>query len=155
MQYSSEFKKSSSDYFITINSCGDLRATHHSHIRREAGRSDYQLIYICGGHCVVTRGQSVEIVYPGDCILYRPGEPQDYLLTAEAQSHTYWIHFNGSLCGKLLAVLALEEVCIIKTEQSREVEHLLSKIIQHYQLQTPNNGVICSGLLQRIRERLH
>lgn len=150
MQYSSDIKKSESQQFISINNCGELRVNSDSHIRRYAGRNDYQLIYICEGQCVVTLDGTVQIAYPGDCILYRPGEVQDYLLAKKAKPHTYWIHFNGEVCQKLFETLLLQNVHIIKAEQNREVEHLVSRVCQYYNLEVPNRELICSGMMQTI-----
>jgi AraC-like DNA-binding protein len=150
MQYSSDIKKSISGDIITINSCGELRVTWDSHIRRYAGRNDYQLIYIRSGHCVVTVDGVVHIAYPGDCILYRPGQAQDYLLSENAQPHTYWVHFNGDVCRKLFETLGLQTVSIIKAGQNREVEHLVSRICRYHNLKVANHELICSGLMQSI-----
>lgn len=150
MKYSSDIKKSISAQSITINNCGELQLNTDSHIQRYAGRSDYQLIYICEGQCVVTLGGQVCIAYPGDCILYRPGEIQDYLLAKNVRPHTYWIHFDGECCQKLFETLSLEGVYIVKTEQNREIEHLISRICQYYNLEIPNRDLICSGLMQSI-----
>lgn len=150
MQYSSDIKKSESQQFISINNCGELRVNSDLHIRRYAGRNDYQLIYICEGQCVVTLDGTVQIAYPGDCILYRPGEVQDYLLAKKVKPHTYWIHFNGEVCQKLFETLLLQNVHIIKAEQNREVEHLVSRVCQYYNLEVPNRELICSGMMQTI-----
>lgn len=150
MQYSSDIKRSSSDNLISINSSGELRVISGSHIRRYEGRNDYQLIYICEGHCAVTMDDSIQIAYPGDCILYRPGEVQDYLLPKNANSHTYWIHFTGSLCEKLFTSLSLQDVHIVRTEQNREIAHLIARICRYYNLEIPNRELICSGLMQSI-----
>lgn len=150
MQYSSDIKKSESQQFISINNCGELRVNSDSHIRRYAGRNDYQLIYICEGQCVVTLDGTVQIAYPGDCILYRPGEAQDYLLAKKVKPHTYWIHFHGEVCRKLFETLLLQNVHIIKAEQNREVEHLISRVCQYYNLEVPNRELICSGMMQTL-----
>lgn len=150
MRYSSDIKKSISDYLIGINSCGELRVTADSHIRRYAGRNDYQLIYVCEGQCVVTLNGSVQVAYPGDCVLYRPGEVQDYLLSKKANAHTYWIHFNGSICPKVLETLSLEDVHIIRTKENRDIEHMVARVCRYYNLKMPNREIICSGLMQSI-----
>ena len=150
MQYSSDIKKSSSDSIISINNSGELRVTYGSHIRRYEGRQDYQLIYICEGRCVVTLDNAVQIAYPGDCILYRPGEVQDYQLPKNVKCHTYWIHFTGSFCEKLFDSLSLQDVHIVSTEQNREIEHLIARICRYYNLNIPNRELICSGLMQSV-----
>ena len=147
MGYSSDIKKSTSAQILNICSCGELRLNADSHIRRYAGRNDYQLIYVCEGQCVVTLDGSVQIAYPGDCILYRPGEVQDYLLAKKDEPHTYWIHFNGDICRELFETLGLQEIHIVKTE-NREIRHLVSRVCRYYNLEIPNRELICSALLQ-------
>ena len=98
MGYSSDIKKNISENPISINSCGELRIRSDSHVRRYAGRSDYQLIYVCEGSCAVTIDGSVQIAYPDDVILYRPGETQDYLLSQKVQPRLHPLHWQvGSL----------------------------------------------------------
>ncbi len=150
MAYSSDIKKSKSDYLININSCGEMRVDEDSHIRRPAGRNDYQLIYVCEGQCVVTTGGEVRVVYPGECILYRPGEVQDYLLSKRVKPRTYWIHFNGSICEKIFDSLSLNDVLVVNVEQNRDVERLVSRICRYYNLDTPNREIICSGLMYSV-----
>ncbi len=150
MNYSSDIKKSIAEDLITINSCGELRLNSDSHIRRYAGRNDYQLIYICEGNCAVTINGTVHIAYPDDVILYRPGEVQDYLLSKKVQPHTYWVHFNGDVCKKLFETLSLQDVCIIKTGQNRDIRHLISRVCQYYNLKEPNRELLCSGLMQSV-----
>jgi len=150
MNYSSDIKKSPSGQLISINNCGELRMNTDSHIRRYSGRSDYQLIYVCEGQCVVTLEDRVRIAYPGDCILYRPGEKQDYLFPQKTNPRTYWIHFNGEGCQKLFEMLVLQDVCIVKADRNREIVHLMSRVCQYYNLQISHSDLICSGLMQSI-----
>lgn len=150
MGYSSDIKKSISENPISINSCGELRIRSDSHVRRYAGRSDYQLIYICEGSCAVTINGSVQIAYPDDVILYRPGETQDYFLSQKVQPRTYWIHFNGDDCEKLFQTLSLEKAHIIKAGSNREIGHLVGRVCQYYNLKTPNYELLCSTLMQSI-----
>lgn len=150
MQYSSDIKRSISTQLISINSCGELRVDVDSHIRRYDGRSDYQLIYICDGQCVVTLEGSVHIAYPGDCIIYRPGEIQDYLYTKKIRTHTYWIHFTGDVCKKMIEMFSLQNVYIVNAQHNSEIKHMISKVCQYYNLEIPNRELICSGLMQSI-----
>ncbi len=148
MDYSSDIKRNLSQEKIEINSCGELRINYDSHIMRQEGRNDYQLIYICEGYCIVNVNGNIEIAYPGDCIIYRPGERQDYLLAKKAQPRTYWIHFNGIVCQEMFEKLALQSCNIVRTAQNREIEHLISRICKYYNLKISNYELICSGLMQ-------
>lgn len=149
MKYSSDIIQSTSDSLICINNCGELRATlDNVHTHRHTGRNDYQLIYIREGRCDVTIDNMLYVAYQGDYILYRPGEPQDYLLSKRDHTHTYWIHFSGSMCQKLFETFSLEDVHIIQTGQNREIAHMVSRICQYHNLKIPNREFICSNLLQ-------
>lgn len=150
MAYSSDIKKSKSDHLININSCGEMRVDEDSHIRRYEGRNDYQLIFICEGQCVVTVDGEVRVVYPGECILYRPGEVQDYLLPKHVNPRTYWIHFNGSICEEVFGNLMLNDVSVVNVQQNRDVERLISRICRYYNLGIPNREMICSGLMYSV-----
>lgn len=150
MKYSSDIKKSISEHLIAINSCGELRITSDSHVKRYAGRTDYQLIYICEGNCAVTINGTVHIAYPDDVIVYRPGETQDYFFSKKVQPHTYWIHFNGDVCRKLFEKLILQDIHIIKAGKNREIKHLVGRICQYYNLKVPNHELLCSGLMQSV-----
>ena len=150
MKYTSEIKKSTSEHLITINNCGETRAASECHVFRASGRSDYQVIYVAGGHCVVTIDGGIHIAASGDCILYRPGEVQDYFLSRKAGTHTYWVHFNGEICRGLFETLSLQKVHIVKAEQNRVIEHLAAEICRNYNLNVPHRELICSGLLQSV-----
>ena len=150
MKYSSDIKKSQSDSLITINSCGERYSASDSHIRRYTGRNDYQLIYISEGYCSMMVNDSLFIAYAGDCILYRPGETQDYFYSKRARTHSYWIHFNGSVCEELFKILSLDNAHIIQTGKSREIEHLVSNVCKYYNLKVPNRELICSGMMQSV-----
>lgn len=150
MEYSSDIKAYPSDYLIGINNCGEIHADEELHICRSAGRNDYQLIYVAGGYCVITINGTVQIAAQGDCILYRPGETQDYQLSQKAETHTYWVHFNGNICKSLLERLSLQNICIIKAEKLREIEYHMAGICKHFHLKAPGSEVICSGLMQTV-----
>ena len=150
MAYSSDIKKSKSDHLININSCGEMRVDEDSHIRRYEGRNDYQLIYVCEGQCVVTAGNNVRVAYAGDCILYKPGDTQDYLLPKHVNSRTYWIHFNGSICERVFNDLMLNDVLVVNTQQNHDVERLISRICRYYNLGISNREIICSGLMYSV-----
>lgn len=150
MKYSSDIKGIAPNGQITINNCGELRVREDSHIRRYCGRGDYQLIYICEGQCVVTLDGGLNIAHAGDCILYRPGEVQDYSYAKNVHPRAYWIHFNGESCHTMFDTLALQDVHIISAGKNREIEHLISRICRHYNLKTQNHEWICAGLMQSV-----
>ncbi len=150
MYYSSDIKKSITPYPISINSCGELRIQSDSHIRRYGGRNDYQLIYICEGSCAVTINGIVQIAYPDDVILYRPGEVQDYFLSKKVQPRTYWIHFNGEMCKSMFDALSLTEAHIINAGKNREIKHLVGRVCQYHNLKVPNHQLLCSALMQSV-----
>lgn len=149
-RYSSDIIIHSPDIPININSCGELRLSRDSHIIRPCGRKDYQLIYICEGCCYVTIEGETAVAVGGDVILYRPDESQDYLLSGSDKTHTYWIHFGGGGCRELFEKLQINNINIIKSVNSRDVEYLISALCKHFNLKTNNYPVICSGMLTSV-----
>lgn len=150
MKYSSDIKTNQEGNLIGINNCGETRAETETHIRRFNGRNDYQLIYVYSGSSVIyNKGEKI-VASSGDVVLYRPFEAQDYLLSPALSSHTYWIHFNGPVCEGLFATLQLNDSFLIKTQQNREIEYMITQVLRHYNLKTKNYEIICSGLMQSI-----
>lgn len=150
IQYSSDMIQHASEGLIHINSCGELRLTTDSHIIRSRGRKDYQLIYMEHGCCYVRIKGEELTANSGDCIIYRPGEVQDYLFLAKDDPHTYWIHFSGNICSRLFAQLSLDGVHIVRGAHNRDLEYLVAGICKYFNLKEENYPLICSGMMTSV-----
>lgn len=133
--------------YIHINACGNLHIYHDSNPYRPNGRYDYLIIYICEGNCYLTINDKEYIAYPGDVVLYRPMEPQDYRFYKKEHPHNYWVHFSGVGCEDIFKECNLENDNIIKLTHTHEIEYHLSKLCSYYHLGGQNTEVICNGLL--------
>lgn len=93
--------KESADFFC-LNNCGAIiEADKPVLTKREHGRTDYQLIYICQGSLEVTLSGETTVLGSGNVLFYRPHEPQIYR-TGEDVTTFYWIHFSGSEVRRLV-----------------------------------------------------
>lgn len=146
-RYSSDIITPADTKLININSCGELCLTSDSHILRPQGRKDYQLIYINEGCCYITVKGERSVVFAGDCIIYRPGEVQDYMFLKSDNPKIYWIHFSGAVCAELFNKLSLNDITVIRTSNSHAIEYLTASLCKYFNLKTENYPIICSGLL--------
>ena len=64
--------------YIQINNCGWFEDLVDAHVIREAGRLDYQLLYIKSGELTVKTETETYLLKEGNVLLYRPGQLQDY-----------------------------------------------------------------------------
>lgn len=150
IKYSSEIKKSSGNRLISINSSGELESRYGTHIFRPNGRSDYQLIYICEGSCLVTRGREVYTAQKGDVIIYKPGEVQDYCFNSKGKNCTYYIHFTGDFCEEYFDILGLNGVLITDASQNKDIKHLFYLTCKYFNMAGKDFDACCSGLIQSI-----
>ena len=98
------------------------------HTLRERGRKDFQLIYIHGGKMSVTLQGEKRAVYDSHCILYAPGERQDYEPLPTENSTICWVHFNGSSAREILLDTGLNTP-IFAVERSEEIYALFRRLI--------------------------
>lgn len=87
-----------------VTSVGYYRMVTHPllHTQRLEGREDYQIIYVAGGCGHFLIDGKYQTLPQGRVVLYRPGEVQDYYVTAEEKAEYYWCHFTGSEVESLL-----------------------------------------------------
>ena len=98
----SEFADSSRP--LIVGSCGHYRfsGSDRFHTCRPAGRVDYQLLYVAAGTAHFhLDGEEISLT-AGNMVLYRPGQPQDYVYYGEDLPEIYWVHFTGAEAEKIL-----------------------------------------------------
>lgn len=84
--------------YITFRNCGWNEKLHiGTRTYRPEGRSDYLILYLSKGK-LVCNGQNL---MPGQLVIYRPYEPQEYICTEE-DSCSYWLHCYGDAVDNLL-----------------------------------------------------
>ena len=117
-----------SDASIAVNSCGIHVDTYMRTVRR-CGRVDYQLIYVESGSLEVILEDRTETLTAGGFVLYRPGEPQNYV---QKTGVCYWVHFTGSAAEELLRSAALDRSMLFQNRKHEPaVSHAFEKMIFH------------------------
>lgn len=90
------------DRFIFVNDFGYCKDYSKMFTYRKNGRPDYQLIYVKNGALTIQdQGKEIRLT-GGDVCLFRPNEPQIYIIDGENTTH-YWILFTGTEVEKILA----------------------------------------------------
>ncbi len=89
---------------LIVGSCGHYRFSGDDlfHTRRPGGRQDYQLLYVASGTGEFLVDGKTFTVSPGEMVLYRPWENQDYVYRGEDKPEVFWIHFTGSQVEEIL-----------------------------------------------------
>ncbi len=89
---------------LVVGSCGNYRVSGDDlfHTKRPKGRQDYQLIYVASGKAHFTVEGQLHSLPSGNMVIYRPGQPQDYVYYGEDHPEIYWVHFTGSEAENIL-----------------------------------------------------
>lgn len=89
---------------LVVGSCGHYRFSGDDlfHTKRPKGRQDYQLLYVASGKAHFTVEGKLHSLPAGYMVIYRPGQPQDYVYYGEEHPEIYWIHFTGSEVENIL-----------------------------------------------------
>ncbi len=95
--------KVDSDPFFIISSGYQKFISRNFKISRDAGRVDFQFIYLVKGKGYYDFGKGLEEVSDGSLIVYLPGQPQNYEYLATDGTELYWLHFTGSQAGEWMS----------------------------------------------------
>ena len=115
-----------SDLPLFINNCGIYRDIEADlPLRRPNGRADYHLVFVADG--MLDAGNST--LYTGECILFRPREPQAYTYRRAERSLYYWIHFSGEDIRDLLSDIP-SRTPIRYAASASEIHDLLFRIVR-------------------------
>ncbi len=140
-------EKTSED-ILCINSCDCQRFSGiNAGSRREKGRIDYHILYIAKGICYVTNDGNEVAVCEKSLVIFLPGQPQIYRFKAEDNSISYYIHFCGTYCEKLLKELGLYGKQIIKLGEKVQIENIFEKLIREFHTKKPFYMQRCCGIL--------
>ncbi len=123
--------------FLHINSCGFQQfSCDQETILRSKGRQDYQLIYVTKGYLLAYTEGEEQTLAPGDLLLYRPHEKQQY--RGLAGSESYWVHFTGIGVENLLSLSGLQQTKVTAIGTNPVLSRLFDCIISHFKSDAPN-----------------
>ncbi len=147
MVLSSEYKSAEP---LCVNSC-DCQQLWGKDVGsfREKGRVDYHILFITEG-CLFIKENGIEQTVPeGNIVIYRPFEVQNYYVKGHIKSTSYYVHFSGTECDKLLSDFSLSER-VIYMGKMPHAEALFKKMIEEYYLKRPFSAELCAGYLYTI-----
>ena len=137
-----------SQEYITLNSCGIQKFYDtDGNCLRENGRIDYHILYVADGFCYFTYNGETFKIPKGNIILFYPYERQQYAFHACDKSVSYFIHFTGTGCEKILKKANPENKRVIYTGKSIRLEEVFDKLIREHSLKQHSYEMYCSGLL--------
>lgn len=137
---------------LTVESCGVYRLVHRPVMTtsRPQGRMDYQLLFIASGHATFTFGGESHQLPPGTVVLYRPGEPQQYVYRLEDQAEVYWVHFTGYRAASLTEKAGFCGVSYLNPGVGPEFSQMFLRMIRELQVQRPCFGEILALTLEQL-----
>lgn len=147
MTYTSEY---TSNDFMHINSC-DCQKLYGRNIGsiRENGRSDYHILFITEGTCFI-RENGVEIpVNAGSVILYLPHERQEYYVKEGIKTTSYYVHFSGTGCERVLKDFGISSR-YFHVGKAPRAEELFRRMIEEYYFKRPYSDKLCASYLYSI-----
>ena len=123
------------DNFVSVTSCGFQKfLTRNLKIKREAGRIDYQLIYISEGKGYFQFGDDTLEISKGNLVVFLPGQPQCYNYKWEDGTELYWIHFTGYAIKEFMEELGIWYKQVLYIGDNKECIELFKKITYELQL---------------------
>lgn len=141
-----------SEKFLSINSCDCQQFCEISAgSNRPHGRIDWQIIFIKDGICRIKEDGNEIIAEKNSVIIYPPMIPQIYYFESQKNSVSYYIHFSGTECEKILKELKiLDKRIIVLSENSSKIEFLFEKLITEFHIKKPFYEENCNGILLSI-----
>ena len=142
---------------LIVESCGTyrLKTLPVMNTSRQAGRKDYQLLYLHNGKASFTFPSGKEFIPSGHMIFYPPGVPQQYTYYAEDRPEVFWIHFTGKDVPDILGQLGLfADGPVIYTGVSSEYTGLFLQIIREMQSRRSGFEEISALLLYELFLRI-
>lgn len=119
---------------LLLNSCGieQIQKRSIKGSLRPDGRVDYHILYISQGVCNVKKHNEWQCAKAGSLILFRPHERQEYYFDADFESVSYYIHFTGRDCEKVLKQLGLYDIEVFDMGVSRDFEEIFERMQAEY-----------------------
>lgn len=137
-----------SDEILCINSCDCQKLFGiNAGSCRKNGRKDYHILYIAHGVCYLTVDGREVSVEKNSMVIFLPGQPQIYRFKAEDNSVSYYIHFCGTYCEKLLKELGLYGRQIVPLGAQTKIESRFEELIREFHTKRPFYEQNCRGIL--------
>lgn len=122
------------DFFV--HCCGHYRLIKQEdfYTDRRNGTPNYQLLYVADGRARFQIQGDMHTVARGNCVLYRPHEPQYYEYHLSDHADVYWIHFSCDGSHPLLRQTGMDSAAVYEVGVHSDYTRLFERIIQELQL---------------------
>ena len=133
---------------IRINSCGlqSVQETDYNYTTyREAGRLDYQMLYLWKGCGFFELEEGVRQIEEGGVVLYKPRQRQKYTYHAKDRPEAYWIHFTGRDIPRMLKSCGLWESQSFMVGSCPEFGELIGRIVREIRLKPFQYELLCGA----------
>jgi AraC-like DNA-binding protein len=133
---------------LLLNSCGIERIGAQKRAAvRPNGRVDYHILYIAQGTCHVKKQNEWQCADAGSLILFRPNESQEYYFEADSGAVSYYIHFTGRDCERILRQTGIYDVDLVAMGVSREFEEIFERMLAEYAAKRTAYEYVCAAFL--------
>ena len=142
-----------SDHPLLLNSCGIDHINERTRgSLRQNGRIDYHILYIAAGTCYVKLDGEKDFrpVVEGSIIFFRPRERQEYIFRSGSKSTSYYIHFTGRDCERILSDLGIHDITVFNMGKSTAFESTFEKMVLEYSLKKSGHEYFCAALLLQL-----
>lgn len=140
--------------FVTSAGHDFLVNTSFARTVRPEGRRDYQILFVKSGHLEYYIGEKKYICEKNSILLYRPLEPQYYVMYRSDNTEIYWIHFTGNSVEDYLDPLGLSGKRCVPVVFSEKYEKIWDAIIYEFQHKDYNYVKIANLLFEELLMRL-
>lgn len=135
---------------ITVNYVGyNVSESNHTRIYRPKGSGDYLFLFFLSGMHIVT-DNVLDIAYPGGCMIYMPGEAQDY--SAIRDFRASFVHFE--MPAEEFDQYELPLGHIFYPKHGEIIQDLIMRIQSEYYTKEPYCETALSGLMSDLLIRI-
>lgn len=135
--------------YLKFLACGiyDLSSNSHTFkcIRNTGECKNYMLQILLSGQGFHTIDGETHILRPGQCILYEPNQPQNFVHYGADNTSYIWIHFFGYGAPKLVEDLNLKGIHSLSTTSGLK-KHTMQLARENRSL-LPSSAYLCQGYL--------
>ncbi len=132
--------------YLVVNICGSFDVNINFEQYRPKGRVDYFIAYIVSGKVIIHEPDGDLIAKPGDIMVYRPKEIQNYTLKKDDGHNYYYIHFTGSGCEELLKKVGIGDKRVYSVGESETVKQIFERLERETLFKKPFFEERCLGL---------
>lgn len=125
---------SDTDFFVHCSGHYRLISRKNFLTERQGGTKSWQLLYMADGSASFWLQGSMQRVSKGQCVLYRPFEPQRYEYRHTDRADVYWVHFSLKESNPFLRRIGMEHGSIFHVETLGAYVRLFEQMIQELQM---------------------